>query len=245
MDNKTRNRLWGLNQFLSDLYEEDFLVSRVLLDSGFEKETIEDIRTKHLDEYIYTVSNKIIECITIKWSKKLAEIIEFFYCLDGEWPRQNQNTDNDFEVSKGYLPRQRHQAIIWLRKPNRRQIIWDIFISSANRLLIDNNPDFSKQMKGDYRLILIKQSAERMKNRARNSHKESLERRKIRTRRSYKPYKNKERIAWERRQDQLLNKALKKSRDSVPARIIISKGPRDRKMYNPWVGPDRDIRNWW
>lgn len=222
MDKETKTRLRGLRDFLSDLFKCDISISGILIDYGFDQAQVDEIRTEHINQFAAQVSYQIYVCVAEKWSIEFAEVIEFWYCLDGRISKEEQKDKNSLNGFDAYLSQLHDNILQSLSKPVKREFIFDIIVSSAQDILLSDRSNLLKQVKKEYSKGLIKQSVERVKNQESTPH--AVE--KVKEQES-KPHKSK-----------------KSDGDRVPSRVIVNHQP-TRVMVNPWLGLSRHKSNWW
>ncbi len=220
LDIKTKNRLIGVNNLLSDLNKKEIFISQILTESGFSESQIETIRRKHLKKYLKIVTYKIYNHILQALSKREVTIINFCYYLDGRFPKLNRSSEKHLKIAMQRVSQLQSEVIINLRETDWLTIFKKIISSSAKAILENES------MRMKHRLKLIKKSHERIKRRNKIPH-ELLER-------------SSNEIS-EKRKKELLKLA---SMCKAPDRVIEQHRPK-RIMSNPWLGATRHKSNWW
>jgi len=244
MNAETKNRLLGLNCFLSDLLEEDVLISKILKDSGLSDNQIERIRANYLNEFLKKVTQNIFYLVKGGLSERYAKIIRFCYYLDGKKPRPNQNVEEEYRKKLDRIYELQSGAILSLRKKVRLQLLNSVFITAAKDILKNTELNLPKNESSNCkRMEYSKNHNNWRKNRQILIKKRAKKLKKGKT----EPYKLPERPSHymsEAKKAEILKKVNRKKSQRVPERVIDQhKG--DRKLFNPWLGSKRYSSNWW
>ncbi len=242
MENDTRNRLVGLNHLLIDLFGPEVLISTILSYYGYTKDQVDKIRKEHLDAYLLGVSRNIYSYIRNVQSKEGAELIRFWYYLDGKAPDQNSSNIPGHKPTNENF--NKHKTIVLKLKDKKHlDSISDILSYSAKPILAkSNSPEVTAAIK-EYRLGLIKKSAEKLKRKRAHKKPQAAKRSKKKTpRRSVRRPPNCMTEAEKKRQSRLSKNYSPKQM----APVLIDKPIEPRRiMFNPWLGSERKRSNWW
>ena len=134
MDDVTKNRLLGLNNLLLDLFRREIFISHILKESGFNENQITAIRSKHLNEYLRIVVNKIYYNISTKYPERYAKIIKLCYYFDGKQADSNHTAEN-IKLLERQIYKLQFEAIKSLNTKYWLDLFKWILISSARQIL--------------------------------------------------------------------------------------------------------------
>jgi len=227
MNTATKNRLSGLNSFLSDLFGEEILISQILETKGLSKGQIERIRAKHLNEYLEEVSRSVYHYISGVLPKKFANTIWFCYYFNGKKPEIDQLDEEGLKAKIQQISELQADALTELKKVIQLQLFKNALVTPAKKFLTYEKQNKNKYTYRERRRIWIKKSAERIR-KAKN-----------------RPYKLPPRPPTElTEEEKAKNLKIIEKHTRAPSRVFEQHKP-ERKMFNPWLGSGRYRSNWW
>lgn len=133
------HRLDALNNWLGDVYGEETRFSTLLIDAGFSEAEIEQIKQKHLNEYLQTVLDLMAEYNDDRSSEernkgRMQLMVRYYGLIDGK-PQDRYAIGHSVGVCGERIRQLVHQRLILYRDPKQQARFQDDFAVIGRRLL--------------------------------------------------------------------------------------------------------------
>lgn len=137
ISDNTLHRLDALNKWLGDVYDEETDFSTLLIDAGFNKAEIEEIKQKHLSEFLQAIID-LLDSDDLSIAKRnTVAVVRHYGLIDGN-PENFYAIGSSVGVCGERIKQLTHQGLGLYREPKQQTNLRDGFATIGRRLLDDS-----------------------------------------------------------------------------------------------------------